>query len=151
MRGRLGATLVVRVEGARATEVEHLGPRIIERVNQFYGYRAIDRLKVTQVTGSGGGPAGFAMATQNDVPMAAKAQALGLIVRPLGGDVIAVCPPMCIEEAEIDLLLERFGRALDDTTADVKGQAIDLDANDGNDGKSDMLRAEDARALVVIA
>ncbi len=52
--GRLGATLVVRVEGARATEVEHLGPRIIERVNQFYGYRAIDRLKVTQTTGARG-------------------------------------------------------------------------------------------------
>ena len=49
---RLGATLVVRAEGARAPEVEHLGPRIIERVNQFYGYRAIDRLKVTQTTGS---------------------------------------------------------------------------------------------------
>jgi hypothetical protein len=44
----LGATLVVRTEGARAPEVEHLGPRIIERVNQFYGYRAIARLKVTQ-------------------------------------------------------------------------------------------------------
>ena len=58
--GRLGATLVVRVEGARATEVEHLGPRIIERVNQFYGYRAIDELKVTQKTGSGGASGGFA-------------------------------------------------------------------------------------------
>jgi hypothetical protein len=61
---RLGATLVVRVEGARATEVEHLGPRIIERVNQFYGYRAIDRLKVTQTTGGASGgfaeePAGY--------------------------------------------------------------------------------------------
>ena len=58
--GRLGATLVVRVEGARATEVEHLGPRIIERVNQFYGYRAIDELKVTQTTGSAGASRGFA-------------------------------------------------------------------------------------------
>lgn len=55
---RLGATLVVRVEGARAPEVEHLGPRIIERVNQFYGYRAIDRLKVTQTTAGASG--GFA-------------------------------------------------------------------------------------------
>ena len=49
----LGATLFVRVEGARAPEVEHLGPRIIERVNQFYGYRAIGRLKVTQTTAPG--------------------------------------------------------------------------------------------------
>jgi hypothetical protein len=50
----LGATLVVRAEGARAPEVEHLGPRIIERVNQFYGYRAIGKLKVTQTTGVAG-------------------------------------------------------------------------------------------------
>jgi len=61
---RLGATLVVRVEGARATEVQHLAPRIIERVNQFYGYRAIDELKVTQTTGTAAGglaeaPAGY--------------------------------------------------------------------------------------------
>ena len=54
---------MVRTEGARAPEVEHLGPRIIERVNQFYGYRAIARLKVVQTTGAGGfaeEPAGFA-------------------------------------------------------------------------------------------
>jgi hypothetical protein len=55
----LSATLLVRAEGARATEVEHLGPRIIERVNQFYGYRAIGEMKVTQTTGWGG-PGGFA-------------------------------------------------------------------------------------------
>ena len=58
--GGLGATLVVRTVGARAPEVEHLGPRIIERVNQFYGYRAITRLKVTQTTAPGGASAGFA-------------------------------------------------------------------------------------------
>jgi len=57
----LGATLVVRAEGARAPEVEHMGPRIVERVNQFYGYRAIVRLKVTQTTGlSAALPGGFA-------------------------------------------------------------------------------------------
>jgi len=50
----LGATLVVRAPGARAPEVEHMAPRILERVNQFYGYRAVSRLKVTQ---AGGGPA----------------------------------------------------------------------------------------------
>jgi hypothetical protein len=58
-RGRdhgLGATLVVQTNSARAPEVEHLAPRIIERVNQFYGYRAIARVRITQT-----GPApGFA-------------------------------------------------------------------------------------------
>jgi hypothetical protein len=39
----LGATLVVLAEGARAPEVEMLAPRIVERVNGYYGYRAISR------------------------------------------------------------------------------------------------------------
>ena len=60
----LGATLVVRAPGARAPEVEHLGPQIIERVNQVYGYRAVSRVKVVQTTGSAGQfsepPAAFA-------------------------------------------------------------------------------------------
>lgn len=55
----LGATLLVRAAGARAIEVEHLGPRILERVNQFYGYRAVHRLKITQTTGHAGAT-GFA-------------------------------------------------------------------------------------------
>lgn len=45
---KLGATLVVQTNGARAPEVEHLSPRIIERVNQFYGYRAVSRLQIVQ-------------------------------------------------------------------------------------------------------
>lgn len=52
----LGATLVVKADSGRATEVEHLAPRIVERVNQFYGYRAVARVRVTQ---SGAAP-GFA-------------------------------------------------------------------------------------------
>ncbi len=43
-----GATLVVMAPGARAPEVEMLAPRIVERVNAHYGYRAIARVKVTQ-------------------------------------------------------------------------------------------------------
>jgi 4-aminobutyrate--pyruvate transaminase len=44
-----------------------------------------------------------------------RAQAHGLIVRVLAGDVIAFSPPLVITEAEIDALLERTARALDDT------------------------------------
>lgn len=56
----LGATLIVQTDSGRAPEVEHHGPRIIERINQFYGYRAITRLKVTQSTGLATAPTGFA-------------------------------------------------------------------------------------------
>lgn len=57
-----GATLVVQVPGARATEIEHRAARIVERVNAFYGYRAVSRLKLTQATGRRGRAQGFAEA-----------------------------------------------------------------------------------------
>jgi 4-aminobutyrate--pyruvate transaminase len=44
----------------------------------------------------------------------ARAQANGLIVRNLQ-DVVALCPPLIISEAELDELLRRFGKALDET------------------------------------
>jgi hypothetical protein len=53
----LGATLVVQASSARAPEIEMKGPMIVERVNQYYGYRAITRLRVTQSTGLGAAPA----------------------------------------------------------------------------------------------
>lgn len=40
----------------------------------------------------------------------------GIIVRAIG-DQIAFCPPLIITEAEVMEMLDRFGRALDDTTA----------------------------------
>lgn len=56
-RGGLGATLVVRAPGARATEIEHLAPEILDRVNAHYGYRAVSRLRIEQ---EGAAPAGLA-------------------------------------------------------------------------------------------
>jgi 4-aminobutyrate---pyruvate transaminase len=47
--------------------------------------------------------------------VAGFAQGEGLIVRPLFGDRMAVCPPLVISEAEIDELFDRLGRALDRT------------------------------------
>lgn len=55
-----GATLVVQVPGARATEIEHSAGRIVERVNAFYGYRAVSRLRLTQASGARGRARGFA-------------------------------------------------------------------------------------------
>lgn len=44
----LGATLVVETTSARAAEVSHLAPVMIERINSYYGYRAISRIRVSQ-------------------------------------------------------------------------------------------------------
>jgi hypothetical protein len=39
-----GGSLTLMVEGAHAPLIQHLAPAIIERVNRFFGYAAIDRL-----------------------------------------------------------------------------------------------------------
>jgi 4-aminobutyrate--pyruvate transaminase len=56
--------------------------------------------------------------------LAKRALHHGLIIRALG-ESIAFCPPLIISEAEIDLMLERFALALDDTLAMVRKRAVE--------------------------
>src|ERR1700674_2140957 len=42
------ATLVLRVEGPVAIEIQHLSTVILERVNRFFGWRAVGRLALRQ-------------------------------------------------------------------------------------------------------
>jgi hypothetical protein len=42
------ATLVLRVEGPAAIEVQHLSGIIVERVNRFFGWRAVRRIAIRQ-------------------------------------------------------------------------------------------------------
>jgi 4-aminobutyrate---pyruvate transaminase len=51
--------------------------------------------------------------------LAQRAHDHGVIIRAMG-DTIAFCPPLIINEEEIDLMFERFGLALDDTLAMVQ-------------------------------
>ncbi len=48
MQGRPGATLVIRVEGARALELQHKRQQLIERINAMFGYRAIADVRFIQ-------------------------------------------------------------------------------------------------------
>jgi 4-aminobutyrate--pyruvate transaminase len=49
--------------------------------------------------------------------LAGRALEHGLIIRAIPGDTITLCPPLIITAKEIDDLLGRFGKALDDTAA----------------------------------
>lgn len=42
------ATLILRVEGPAAIEIQHLSALILERVNRFFGWRAIGRIALRQ-------------------------------------------------------------------------------------------------------
>lgn len=50
--GHLGESgvLTLRIPGALATEIQHEEPRIIERINSHFGYRAVERLKLVHGT-----------------------------------------------------------------------------------------------------
>jgi hypothetical protein len=45
---RPGATLVIRVDGPRAIELQHRAHQIIERINASFGYRAVSELRFVQ-------------------------------------------------------------------------------------------------------
>ena len=42
------ATLLLRVDGPAAIEIQHLAPIILERVNRFLGWRAVARIGIRQ-------------------------------------------------------------------------------------------------------
>lgn len=43
-----GGTLTIRVEGPFATQLQHLAPVVVERVNRIFGHGAVARLKLVQ-------------------------------------------------------------------------------------------------------
>lgn len=45
---RRGGTLHLRVAGAAAVEIQHLLPMLLERINQVFGYAAIERIRIVQ-------------------------------------------------------------------------------------------------------
>ncbi len=47
-RGRPGATLIVRVEPARALDVQYKAQQMLERINGHFGYRAVAELRILQ-------------------------------------------------------------------------------------------------------
>lgn len=41
---RHGGSLYIRVQGSMAVELQHFEPMVIDRINSYYGYRAVERL-----------------------------------------------------------------------------------------------------------
>ena len=45
---RVDGTLQIRVTSAFSTELQHLAPLVIERINRYFGYGAVQRLVLSQ-------------------------------------------------------------------------------------------------------
>src|SRR5215212_6537695 len=84
---KAGGVLTLLVEGAHAPLIQHLTPLIVERVNRFFGYAAIDRIVFRQ-----GKPAAE--------PARPKRAELGPVPQELGEGLRAIADPelrACLE------------------------------------------------------
>jgi hypothetical protein len=48
-RGRPGATLILAVAAGRALDIQYKATQLIDRINSYFGYRAIADLRIVQV------------------------------------------------------------------------------------------------------
>jgi hypothetical protein len=88
------ATMVVRVEGAFALEMQQMGPLVLERVNTHLGWRAVGKLVLKQ--GPVDAPAARAAPRPPDPAIVAQ------IARQVAG----------IEDSGLREALERLGRSV---------------------------------------
>jgi 4-aminobutyrate--pyruvate transaminase len=101
--------------------VQRVAPRLQEGLRRFAGHEIVGDVRGLGLIGAIELAADPARRQPFDPKRAVgayfvkRAQAHGLILRVLAGDVIAFSPPLVITEAEIDALLERAAQALDDT------------------------------------
>jgi 4-aminobutyrate--pyruvate transaminase len=101
--------------------VQRVGPRLQAGLRRFAGHpivgdaRGLGLIGALELAADPAQRQPFDPARGVGAYFVKRAQAHGLIVRVLGGDVIAFSPPLVISAAEIDTLLERVGRALEDT------------------------------------
>ncbi len=94
---RTAGVLTLLVEGAHAPLMQHLAPLIIERVNRFFGYQAVDRLVFRQ-----GRPAA--------VPAPVRRPELRAVPTELGEGLRQIADP------ELRACLESLAARLDSTS-----------------------------------
>jgi hypothetical protein len=105
---RAEATLHIRVRGAAATEIQHQEPQLIQKINQFFGYGAVARLKLIQAP-----PKSLRSGVSGSSPFSTlpSASASRPPVREADRRKVAVALAG-VEDQELKEVLARFGHAL---------------------------------------
>jgi 4-aminobutyrate--pyruvate transaminase len=104
--------------------IGRVGPRLLDGVRKLADHplvgdvRGVGLLAGVELVPDKATRATFTPPGSAGTLFVARALANGLIVRALY-DTVALCPPLIITETEVDELLRRFGKALDETTAEL--------------------------------
>jgi len=81
-QGRDGATLILRVDGGLSLDVQHKARQIIERINTYFGYAAVAKLRIVQ------GPVGAERGSTGLATLATRP-----VSHPLTAEVAHVADP----------------------------------------------------------
>jgi 4-aminobutyrate--pyruvate transaminase len=118
-------TLKIYEERDILAQVRGVSPRFIEGLRRFATHplvgevRAIGLIGAVELVQYKASKAPFDPKQGVGAIFAAHALEGGLLVRAMG-DSVALCPPLIITPEEIDEMLRRFGKALDDTAASLR-------------------------------
>ncbi len=126
-------TLKIYEEREIQSHVRAVGPRMQAGLRRFADHplvgevRGIGLIGAIELVADKSTKASFDPVENVGAFLNKRAHHHGLIVRAMG-DTIGFCPPLIISEAEIDLMLERFSVALEDTFAMVRERGLVKDA-----------------------
>lgn len=116
-------TLKIYRERDIVGHVRSVAPRLQDGLRRFADHplvgevRGVGLIGAVELVKDKASRANFDPARGVGAAVAAAAERHGVILRAMAGDAIAFSPPLIITGAEIDDMLERFGRALDETEA----------------------------------
>ena len=114
-------TLKIYEQDDMVGHVRQVAPHFLRRLKQLESHplvgeaRGIGLIGGLEIVRNKATKEQFEPALKANAQITAKCQGHGLLVRPLPGDSIGICPPMIITEAEIDLLFDRLQAGLDDS------------------------------------
>ncbi|MEK0082604.1 aspartate aminotransferase family protein [Benzoatithermus flavus] len=100
--------------------VQAVAPRFLERLRRLESHplvgeaRGVGLIGGIEIVKDKATKEQFDQQLKANAQVVAKCLAHGLILRPLPGDTIGICPPLIISEQEIDLLFDRLEAGLDD-------------------------------------
>jgi 4-aminobutyrate--pyruvate transaminase len=118
-------TLKIYEEMDVVSRVRNLAPQMQEGLRRFADHplvgevRGIGLIGAVELVADKTSHAPFPAAVGAGAFLSKRAHHHGVIIRPLG-DIIAFCPPLIASPEEIDLMLERFSLALEDTWQESK-------------------------------
>jgi 4-aminobutyrate--pyruvate transaminase len=123
-------TLRIYAETDIVSHVRRVAPRLQEGLRSFAAHplvgdvRGIGLIGAVEIVRDKPTKASFDARAGVGAYLVRRAQEHGVILRNMPGDIVAFCPPLVLREAEIDEMLAGFEKALADTQAMVRGNAL---------------------------